>query len=56
MWSLRKCPKCGGDVYIDEGVDQDYEVCLQCGYERALERVAVRRKSQASDTDKTRAL
>ncbi len=56
MWNFRKCPKCGGDLFIDEDIDQSYEVCLQCGYERELERVAVRRKSQPSDTDKIRAL
>jgi hypothetical protein len=46
MWNLRKCPRCGGDVYIDEDVDRSYEKCLQCGYERALERVPVSRKNR----------
>jgi len=56
MWNFRKCPRCGGDIFIDEDVDQAYEVCLQCGFERALERVPVARKRQTTGKDKTSAL
>ncbi len=39
MWNMKKCPRCRGDVYIDEDTDRYYEKCLQCGYERELERM-----------------
>lgn len=40
MWNLKRCPRCRGHVYIDEDLDACYEKCLQCGYERELERAA----------------
>jgi ribosomal protein S27AE len=43
MWNMKKCPRCRGDVYLDEDTDRCYEKCLQCGYEREMERVAVTR-------------
>jgi len=36
MWSLKKCPKCHGDMYYEEYLYKYYEVCLQCGYEREI--------------------
>lgn len=39
MWNLNNCPRCGGDIYVDEGVGYAYEKCLQCGYERELVKV-----------------
>ncbi len=26
-----RCPKCGGNVYLDNDVEGWYEQCLQCG-------------------------
>lgn len=48
MWNFKKCPRCKGDIYIDEDNDRFYEKCLQCGYERELKRVAVSRENKAS--------
>ncbi len=45
MWNMKKCPRCGGDVYIDEDVDHCFEKCLQCGYERELQNAAVRMRA-----------
>ena len=36
MWKLKACPRCGGDVFIYRGLDNWYEQCLQCGYQREL--------------------
>jgi len=36
MWSLKKCPRCKGDIFIDEDIGRMYEKCLQCGYEREI--------------------
>jgi ribosomal protein S27AE len=36
MWKPKACPRCGGDVFIDPGLDTWYEQCLQCGYQREL--------------------
>ena len=38
MWNFKKCPRCRGDIFIDEDTERCYEKCLQCGYERELER------------------
>jgi ribosomal protein S27AE len=32
----KKCPKCGGNVFIDRDVYGWYEKCLQCGYTQDL--------------------
>ncbi len=45
MWYFKSCPRCKGDLFIDEDPDRCYEKCLQCGYERELIRVAAKRSS-----------
>jgi len=32
MVILRGCPKCEGDLYIEENIDGTDLVCLQCGH------------------------
>jgi len=32
MWELKKCPRCGGNMFIDGDIYGWYEKCLQCGY------------------------
>ncbi|MFO8100980.1 MAG: hypothetical protein R6U37_02260 [Dehalococcoidia bacterium] len=36
MWRFRACPKCGGDVYIDQDpiTGEWQQVCLQCSHRR----------------------
>jgi hypothetical protein len=34
-----RCPKCGGNVYLDNDHFGWYEECLQCGYTRNLQKV-----------------
>jgi hypothetical protein len=53
MWSFKKCPRCQGDTFIDEDVNNCYEICLQCGYERELARVSVLRNR--SEIEKAKA-
>ena len=36
MWKSKKCPKCGGDMYIDVDEDVWFDHCLQCGYMRNI--------------------
>jgi len=38
MWKYKSCPRCRGDVYIDDDLDRTYIKCLQCGYEKELPR------------------
>lgn len=33
-----KCPKCGGSLFLDRDRYGWYEQCLQCGYEKTLDK------------------
>ena len=37
--SRTKCPKCGGNVFLDSDQFGWYEGCLQCGYTRNLQKL-----------------
>ena len=52
MWNFKKCPRCRGDIFIDEDAERCYEKCLQCGYERELERVSIARKNPETSSEK----
>ena len=38
MWNAKSCPRCRGDIFLDEDVGGRFEKCLQCGYEREIPR------------------
>jgi DNA-directed RNA polymerase subunit M/transcription elongation factor TFIIS len=40
----RRCPKCGGNLYIDKDYHGWYEECLQCAYMKDLEAVYENKK------------
>jgi len=31
IWCIKQCPKCGGDLYVEEDYYGKYIACLQCG-------------------------
>lgn len=31
-----RCPKCGGNIYVDNDIEGWYEECLQCGHTTEL--------------------
>lgn len=39
MWKLKCCPRCGGDIFLDRGMDRWFEQCLQCAYQRELKSI-----------------
>ncbi|HAS05089.1 MAG TPA: hypothetical protein DCR71_04995 [Dehalococcoidia bacterium] len=39
MWKAKKCPKCGGDMYIDVDENIWFDHCLQCGYMKNITEV-----------------
>jgi DNA-directed RNA polymerase subunit M/transcription elongation factor TFIIS len=40
-WRLKSCPRCGGDLFIEKDLDNNwYEQCLQCSYRVELQPVA----------------
>jgi DNA-directed RNA polymerase subunit M/transcription elongation factor TFIIS len=39
MWTFKSCPRCHGDVFVDEDIDKSYQKCLQCGYEREMNKI-----------------
>jgi hypothetical protein len=47
MWNFKSCPRCKGDLFIDGDTDKCYEKCLQCGYEKELVRVRVKKEHPA---------
>ena len=40
MWKFKSCPRCGGDTFLDRGLDSWYEQCLQCAYQHELKSIA----------------
>ncbi len=44
MWNFKRCPRCQGDIFIDDDLDKKYEKCLQCGWERELVKVSLPKK------------
>lgn len=53
MWNSKSCPRCRGDIFIDEDVVGRFEKCLQCGYEREILRDSVVKKNQPGKKTKT---
>ena len=35
----KRCPRCGGNIYLEEDCFGSYEHCLQCGYDGDTENV-----------------
>jgi hypothetical protein len=46
----RKCPKCGGNVYLDSDYFGWYEQCLQCGFVSDLKNIAEVKNRFAKET------
>lgn len=39
-WRLRGCPKCGGDMVLEEDhIEGWMEICLQCGHRINFQRI-----------------
>ncbi len=53
MWKFKKCPRCGGDLFMDSDMDGWYEQCLQCSYRHDLEPLAQIKGTPAKDTKPT---
>jgi hypothetical protein len=53
MWEFKKCPRCRGDIFMDEDTDRCYEKCLQCGFEREVSRVANTGRKLRPEKEKT---
>jgi hypothetical protein len=49
MWNFKVCPRCGGDTYIDRYIGQFYETCLQCGYEREMVNVSLKKQQPVKE-------
>ena len=37
MWRLRGCPRCKGDLFVEQDVYGWHEECLHCSYLRDLD-------------------
>jgi DNA-directed RNA polymerase subunit M/transcription elongation factor TFIIS len=37
MWIVKSCPRCRGNLFLDEDVGASFEKCLQCGYEKEVQ-------------------
>jgi hypothetical protein len=49
IW-LKECPRCQGDLILDQDHYGKYRTCLQCGYLRDLVETAVNGASAATGT------
>ena len=47
MLYFKSCPKCHGDVHVDEDSYGAYAKCLQCGFSRDLPSIAALEKALA---------
>ena len=53
-WKFKSCPRCGGDVFIDQDLNGWYEQCLQCSHKHELKNLsrfkepATRRERESS--------
>lgn len=36
MWKIKSCPRCTGDMFIEQAEFGWMEHCLQCGYQREI--------------------
>ena len=41
IWEYKGCSRCHGDIYLEKDYDGWYEVCLQCGAQKSLNRPPV---------------
>ena len=46
LWLMKACPHCGGDVYVDKGLDSYETQCLQCSRSIPI-KVAIRHRAAA---------
>ena len=46
-WKFKGCPRCKGDIFIDQETDGWYEHCLLCGYVREIETVTLTSKGKS---------
>jgi DNA-directed RNA polymerase subunit M/transcription elongation factor TFIIS len=51
MWKAKKCPNCGGDMYIDVDEDTCFDHCLQCGYMKNLTEVLCKKCGELITVD-----
>ena len=54
MLRFKSCPRCKGDVILDQDQYGWYEYCLQCGYIGDLVHIEELAQEQASDTKEDR--
>jgi DNA-directed RNA polymerase subunit M/transcription elongation factor TFIIS len=52
MWIYKSCPKCRGDIFVEEDIDNCYIKCLQCGYEKELSRKPNHNKNRTGVKDR----
>ena len=46
-WKFKGCPRCKGDIFIEQETDGWYEHCLLCGYVREIETVTLTSKDKS---------
>ena len=51
-FTKQRCPKCGGNMYLDKDFYGWYEQCLQCSYTSYFETVFDARKETKQGSDK----
>ena len=49
MWKLKSCPRCGGDMFFERGLDSWFMQCIQCSHESELKNIAEFRKTSRGE-------
>ena len=39
MWKLKGCPRCGGDLFVDQDQSGWHAMCIQCGHRSYLQSI-----------------
>jgi hypothetical protein len=52
-WKFKSCPRCSGDIFIDVGIFDKVETCLQCGYKKEVEVFNVYKERGIGKIDRT---
>jgi len=52
-WKLKGCPRCAGDVFIEQEKNSWDEACLACGYRKVVSKTTLGQMTQIEEGKKS---